>query len=435
MTMIMKTLMMSAFAAVCLCAEAGNDSAWFREARFGMFIHWGIYSIPGRGEWTYAVDAWKPGEYESFAKRFNPVDYNPREWAKLAKAAGMKYAVLTSRHHDGFCMFDSHFTDYKITNTPYGKDAVREFVEAFRAEGLKVGFYHSLPDWTHPGYADRESPECIRGGKKEPHRPTAEQYAAFRELVYNHIRQLMTEYGKIDLLFTDYTSQYKANEDYFDRERILKMVYECQPGILVNDRLSYFKDNCRDFDYYTPEICVPNQPQTVKGREVAWETCATMNNNWGYNRTDSNWKTPEALIAGLVGCVSENGNLLLNVGPTERGTLPPEAVERLKAFADWYRVNGESITGCGKCREYRPPFGCAYTQKGRTLYLHFLQPPLGDTILPELKGKMKRLVELRTGKEVVQVNDWGYELLRADEQRIRTRGLRAGDVIRIELAD
>ena len=133
--------------------------------------------------------------------RFNPTDYNPREWAKLAKAAGMKYAVLTSRHHDGFCMFDSHFTDYKVTNSPYGKDAVREFLEAFRAEGLKVGLYHSLPDWAHPGYADTESPECIAGGKKEPHVPTPEQYASFTNLVYNHINQLTTEYGKLDLLF------------------------------------------------------------------------------------------------------------------------------------------------------------------------------------------------------------------------------------------
>ncbi len=412
--------------------ESDSKCAWFKDARFGMFIHWGIYSIPGKGEWSYAVDKYAPGEYEANAKIFNPMGYNPREWAKLAKAAGMKYAVLTSRHHDGFCMFDSHFTDYKITNSPYGRDAVREFLEAFRAEGLKVGLYHSLPDWTHPGYADTESPECIAGGKKEPHVPTPEQYASFTNLVYNHINQLTTEYGRLDLLFLDYTSRTKADIDYFGRDAILEMVYRNQPGIIVNDRLAYFKDNCRDFDYYTPEICVPNQPQQVKGREVAWETCATMNDNWGYCRADENWKTPEAVIAGLVGCVSKNGNLLLNVGPTEKGSIPAGSENILKALADWYEVNGESVTGCGKS-DFTPPYGCVYTQNGNTLYCHFLQSPLGDTILPQLKGKIEKAALLRTGEPVELIDHWGFELLKPDEQRIRTRAIRPGDVVKMEL--
>ena len=408
-------------------------TTWFEAARFGMFIHWGIYSIPGKGEWSYAYDSYKPGEYEAFARRFNPVNYRPREWARLAKAAGMKYAVLTSRHHDGFCMFDSHFTDYKITKSPYGKDAVREFLEAFRAEGLKVGLYHSLPDWTHPGYADTESPECLReGGAKEPHVPTPEQYASFTNLVWNHVNQLTTEYGKLDLLFFDYTSQTKAFLDYFGRDRLLETVYANQPDIIVNDRLSYYKDNCRDFDYYTPEICVPNQPQTVKGRAVPWETCATMNDHWGYCREDQNWKTPEAVVAGLIGCVSKNGNLLLNVGPTELGEIPDGSVRILRAMADWYAANGESVTGCGLSR-FTPPHGCVYTQKGDTLYCHFLQSPLGDTILPQLKGRISRLTLLRTGEEIKQINHWGFELLKSDEQRIRTRGIRPGDVVRIDL--
>jgi alpha-L-fucosidase len=295
---------------------------------------------------------------------------------------------------------------------------------------LKVGFYHSLPDWTHPGYADKESPEYIQ--RKELHVPTPEQYAAFKELVYNHIHQLMTEYGKIDLLFLDYTSKYKADEDYFDRERILKMVYECQPDILVNDRLTYWKDNCRDFDYYAPEICVPNQPQVVKGKRVLWESCATMNDNWGFARDDHNWKSVDAIIAGLVGCVAQDGNLLLNVGPNELGEIPMPSVERLKAVGEWFKVNGESITGCG-WSPYKPPYGCAYTQKGNVIYCHFLQTPLGDTILPQLKGKVKKITLLRTGVEVEQDNVWGFELLKADEQRIHTRALKVGDVLKMEL--
>lgn len=412
---------------------AVNRGRWFQDARFGMFIHWGIYSIPARGEWSYCCDSYGPGEYEAYAQKFNPVDFRPRKWAALAKAAGMKYAVLTSRHHDGFCMFDSHFTDYKITRTPYGKDVVREFLEAFRGEGLRVGLYYSLPDWTHPGYSDVESPECMRpGGRKSPHVPAPEQYNAFTNLVYNHINQLTTDYGRLDILFLDYTSQTKAGLDYFGRDRILDMVYRNQPDILVNDRLAYYKDNCRDFDYYTPEICVPNQPQVVKGREVAWETCATINDHWGYCRNDEAWKSPEAIVAGLVGCVSRNGNLLLNVGPTERGVLPDGAVKVLNALSDWYAVNGESIVGCGRSF-YTPPHGCVYTQNGNALYCHFLQAPIGDTILPQLRNRIAKATLLRTGEDVELVCNWGFELLKPDEQRIRTRGIRPGDVVRLDV--
>ena len=417
-------------AAVAFTAIAEDRGAWFREARFGMFIHWGLYSIPARGEWIYARHPWKKGEYEALAKSWNPTNYNPCKWAKLAKRAGMKYAVLTTRHHDGFCLFDSHFTDYKITRTPYGRDATREFAEAFRAEGLRVGFYHSLPDWTHPGYADPESPDGIQG--RPLHEPTAAEYAAFKELVASHVRQLMTEYGKIDLLFLDYTSQYKQNVDYFDRERLLKIAYESQPEILVNDRLSFWKENCRDFDYYTPEICIPSEPVRVKGREVVWETCATMNGSWGYRADDSGWKSPEALAAGLVGCVSRNGNLLLNVGPMADGAFPQAAAERLNALGDWYAVNGESVTGCGTS-PFTPPFGCAYTQKGKALYCHFLQPPLGDVILSRLKGKIAKVTLLRTGAAVECVDEWGFELLKKDDQRIRPEDIRACDVLRIDL--
>ena len=415
-------------------ASAKSDvpakAQWFADARFGLFIHWGIYSIPAKGEWIYARGDWKPGEYEGLMRRFNPGKYDPRDWARRAKAAGMKYAVLTTRHHDGFCMFDSHFTDYKVTNSPYGKDAVRAFVEAFRAEGLKVGFYHSLPDWTHRGYEDPESPEYIRF--KKLHVPTEAEKKAFRELLYNHVHQLMTEYGKIDLLFFDYTSKYKTDGNTFDRDRLLKMVRECQPEILVNDRLSFYKDAADGFDYYTPEITVPSGPIRVGGRDVLWETCATMNDSWGYRTADSNWKTPEAVVAGLVGCVSRNGNLLLNIGPTELGEIPEGSVRILDALAQWNAANGESVTGCGSSR-FVPPFGCAYTQRGNDLYLHFLQPPLGDTILPGLRGCVAKATVLRTGEPVELVNLWGFELLPSEDQRIRTRGLVAGDVIKIEL--
>lgn len=403
---------------------------WFINARFGMFIHWGLYAIPAKGEWTYAYDKWQPGEYENLMRQFNPVAFDPVHWAELAKAAGMKYIVFTTRHHDGFCMFDSHYTDYKVTNTPCGKDVTRMVAEAFRAAGLKVGFYHSLPDWTHPGYADRESPEFIQRG--ELHAPTPEQYQTFQELLYNHIKQLMTEYGKIDLLFLDYTSKYKADEDYFNRESLLEMIYRHQPDILVNDRLSYYKDHVRDFDYYTPEICIPNQPQKVKGKEVAWETCCTMNNHWGYCDTDLDYKPLETLTAGLMGCVAQNGNLLLNVGLDASGKFPEMAVQCLNELACWYSVNGESVTGAGKST-FTPPFGTCYTQNGNTLYLYFLIQPMGDVILPELHSQIERITLLRTGQKIDCIDFWGFELLKPDEIRIRPISVKVGDVLKIEL--
>ena len=176
-------------------AEKTERLSWWTHDRFGMFIHFGLYAIPARGEWIKKIETIPEAKYDEYFKAFNPDLFDAKSWAKAAKNAGMKYAVLTSRHHDGFCMFDSHFTDYKVTNSPYGKDAVREFLEAFRAEGLKVGLYHSLPDWTHPGYADTESPECIVGGKKEPHVPTPEPLSFPRvhlHLFLSDIRRLGT---------------------------------------------------------------------------------------------------------------------------------------------------------------------------------------------------------------------------------------------------
>lgn len=403
---------------------------WFTDSRFGMFIHWGIYAIPAKGEWSFAYGPWKENEYQDFAKVFDPQDFDPRKLARLASAAGMKYVVFTTRHHDGFCMFDSHFTDYKVTNSPYGKDIVREVVEAFRAEGMKIGFYHSLPDWTHPGYADQESPEYIQ--RKELHTPTPEEYSAFKELLFNHLQQLMTEYGKVDLLFLDYTSKYKDGTDYFDRDRILEMVYRHQPEIIVNDRLAFSKENVRDFDYYTPEICVMNQPPVVKGREVAWESCTTMNNNWGYCAGDNNYKDAHSLISALIGCVSRSGNMLLNVGPDANGSIGETAESRLKEMAEWFKLHSEAVSGCGSS-QYTPPFGCAYTAKENKIYCYLLITPVGDVILPQLKGKIESIKLMRTGENVRIIDFWGFELLRADEERIRPTGAKAGDVLEITL--
>ena len=403
---------------------------WFTNARFGMFIHWGLYAIPAAGEWIYARRDWKEGEYQSLMKRFDPVDYDPAEWAELAKTAGMKYVVFTTKHHDGFCMFDSLYTDYKITNTPYGKDVTKMLADAFRQAGLKVGFYHSLPDWTHPGYADEESPEFIQ--HKILHTPTPEQRRDFLDYLYRNVEQLMTGYGKIDLLFFDYTSRTKAGVDYFERDRLLEMIYRHQPEILVNDRLAYYKDDVRDFDYYTPEVAVMNEPIRVKGKQVVWETCATMNGSWGYAAGADRYKDTFAITSALMGCVSNDGNLLLNVGPDPTGKIPAEAVESLKKLARWNRSNGEAVTGCGRS-EYQAPFGTCYTQKGNVIYCYLLTAPLGDLILPDLRDKVEKITLLRTGDDVNIITPWGYELLKKDDLRIRPQPSMAGDVLKIEL--
>ena len=403
---------------------------WFKNARFGMFIHWGLYAIPAAGEWIFANRDWKDGEYQSLIQQFDPVDYDPAYWAELAKAAGMKYVVFTTKHHDGFCMFDSKYTDYKITNTPYGKDVTRMLVDAFHEAGLKVGFYHSLPDWTHPGYADEESPEFIQ--HKILHTPTPEQRRDFLDYLYHNVEQLMTEYGKIDLLFFDYTSRTKAGIDYFERDRLLEMIYRHQPEIIVNDRLAYYKDDVRDFDYYTPEVAVMNQPIQVKGKDVVWETCATMNGSWGYTAGADQYKNTHAITSALMGCVSNNGNLLLNVGPDRTGKIPEGAVDALKKLAEWNRSNGEAVTGCGKS-EYQAPFGTCYTQKGNVIYCYLLTAPLGDLILPGLRDKVEKVTLLRTGDDVKIIMPWGYELLKKDDLRIRPQPSMAGDVLKIEL--
>ena len=235
---------------------------WFSDARFGMFIHWGIYSIPAKGEWTLFYDGQEFSEYEEYARQFNPRFFDPTAWAELAWNAGMRYVVFTTKHHDGFCMFDSKYTDYKVTNSPYGKDITAELAVAFRKRGFKIGFYHSLVDWKHPHFIpDGEHPLWQRGERNFYGR----QLKIYQEYLYNTVEQLMTEYGKIDILFFDYTSKYKDSSEW-NPERLLEMIYRLQPGIMVNDRLNHEKKILLG-DYCTPEIILPNAPISLGGKE------------------------------------------------------------------------------------------------------------------------------------------------------------------------
>ena len=393
-----------------------NRTEWFTNARFGMFIHWGIYSIPAQGEWVIYRQDLNMSDYERYAAEFNPVDFDPGSWADLAKDAGMKYVVFTTKHHDGFCMFDSRYTDYKITRTPYGRDITRELVEAFRERGIRIGFYHSLVDWRHPHFIpDLEHPLGKHGKTDWPGRDRR----IYQKYLYSQVEQLMSDYGKIDLLFFDYTSRYKTSEEW-DPEHLLEMVYRLQPEIIVNDRLSFDKSSFAG-DYLTPEISVPNHPLKRNGAPVPWETCMTMNNHWGYAEDDHDFKEVSTVMTALTQCVSKNGNLLFNIGPDSRGNIPEEGKLLLRGIAEWFSHNGEAVTGAGEA-PFTPPSGMHYTAAGeKTLYLHIPFQVMGDIILPQLRGKVAKITLLQDGSEVQQITWWGEELLQPDELRIRTR--------------
>ena len=392
------------------------------------FIHWGIYSIPGRGESTLCKDDWDFEEYEKFAEQFNPVDFNPEDWAELAWNAGMRYVVFTTKHHDGFCMFDSKYTDFKITNTPYAKDITAELVTAFRARGIKIGLYHSLVDWRHPHFIpDAEHPLWKLGERDFSQR----NLKIYQKYLYDTVEQLMTDYGKIDILFFDYTSKHKESSEWAPAE-LLKMIYSLQPEIMVNDRLSFDKKSFQG-DYLTPEISVPNKPLELNGIPQPWETCMTMNQNWGYFRDDLNYKSLNSIITGLMNCISKNGNLLLNVGPNEKGLIPIASVKLMNELAEWFSYHQEAVYGTTMSKNLAPA-GCFYTQKDNCLYLYLPVKPIGDIILPQLNGQIKRAEIMRTGEDVAQITHWGYELLSNDEIRLRPNCI-ASDVIKIELIE
>jgi alpha-L-fucosidase len=393
---------------------------WFTKDRFGLFIHWGIYSIPSQDCWHLYDSGRDQSEYEKFAEEFNPVDFDPEYWAELAWNAGMRYVVFTTKHHDGFCMYDSKYTDFKVTNTPYGKDITAELVQAFRARGLKIGLYHSLVDWRHPHYIpDPEHPHWKRGERDFSNR----DISIYREYLYNSVRQLLTEYGKIDLMFFDYTSRYKTSAEW-EAEKMLELVYSLQPDIIVNDRLCYSKEPFIG-DYCTPEISLPNQPVSVDGKEMPWETCMTINDSWSCSAGDKNWKKASTIIQALVHCVSMNGNLLLDIGPDAKGNIPVESIKVLEEVGAWMKYASPAVHGAGRASA-KAPYPHYYTQNGDRLFLHLTCPPMGDMILAEGKEKIKRIRYLKDGSEIHIEPIWGTELLEKDELRIRP-GFLKGD--------
>ncbi|MGE6226150.1 alpha-L-fucosidase [Paenibacillus chitinolyticus] len=381
---------------------------WFLQDRFGMFIHWGLYSIPARGEWIRGNERMSYEQYQVYFDEFDASRYEPKKWAKAAKAAGQKYAVLTTKHHDGFCLFDSKLTDFKATNTPAGRDLVREYVDAFREEGIRVGLYYSIIDWHHddyPGYGDKAHPD--RDNEAAKNKPI--DFDRYLDYMHGQVKELLTNYGKIDIMWFDFSYDDMTGEKWRATE-LIRMIRSIQPDIIIDNRLG---GNIRAAepeeyagDFFSPEqIIPPGGIVDEKGEVVPWEACITLNDNWGYHAADKNYKSAKQVIRTLVECVSKNGNLLLNVAPDAKGEVNRETLEVLDEVGEWLRLNGDSIYGCKAADLPKPEWG-RYTQNGNRLYAHVYDRGIGPIYFEGLKGKIKKARLLRDGTELKVEVPW-----------------------------
>ncbi len=425
--------------------------AWYQKARFGLFIHWGAYSVAGvEASWPVMAPQLSSAmfgtqisiaekEYVKLPEQFNPVDFDPDEWVRLAKEAGMRYIIITTKHHDGFCMFDAPGTDYKITNTPYGKDICLELSQACARAGMPLGFYYSPPDMHHPGYRDMRKPVA----KNWTGEPKRKEWAEYLDHMESHIRKLLTGYGDVAVIWFDGLT----NHGKYDPERFHKLVHELSPNTLINDRLG------DGYDFITPEQFIPKdgipartgkpnpsldpggdgffklvsslsttpiiggwlRKQVKKYGEGTlvltkvhqeqypapdhfqpWETCMTMGGSWAFNPEETNWKAPAQLVRNLVNVVSRGGNYLLNVGPTPGGAFPPEAVERLQHIGRWMKTYSKSIYGA----TYMPLHGQSWgqvTRNGDVIYLHIFDWPANGKLTVENFPGQVRTVSLFAG--------------------------------------
>ena len=382
---------------------------WYVNARFGMFIHWGVYSIPARGEWVRSVEKISNEDYQKYVEGFNPKDFDATQWAKTAKKAGVQYAILTAKHHDGFCMFDSKYTDYKSTNYGAKRDFIREYVDAFRAEGIKIGIYYSLIDWHHKDYPKYDDPiHPMRGNPDfKDEKIDLDNYI---EYMHNQMVELASNYGKVDLFWFDY-SYGKMNAEVWKAEELVKKIRKLQPDVLIDSRLD--GSGC-DFngilsknppiyagDFASPEQFVPKEGVVNEiGEPVPWEVITTLNNTWGFNLSDKEFKPSQMIIHKLVDCVSKNGNLVINVGPDANGKFQDEVLKIFDEIGEWMSVYGESIYGCGASEFEKPDFG-KYTQKGKYLYAHVFDTPIGAIPLLEVdKSKVEYAIDLKSGAEL-----------------------------------
>lgn len=376
-------------------AEKAERMEWFDDARFGLFIHWGLYAQPagewqgqehaGIGEWIQHWAKIPTSEYEALQDTFNPTKYDAEAWVKLAKDAGMKYIVITSKHHDGFALFESEHSDWDMGGTPYGKDLLKPLAEACEKHGIKLCFYHSIMDWHHPHYGQQAE---WRGNHDTPE-PNMDIY---RDYMKKQIHELLTNYGDIGIMWFD-----GEWEDAWTHEMGVDLYNYCrsiQPDVIVNNRVDKGRAGMAGMtkegefvgDYGTPEQEIPD---TGFGAGVYWESCMTMNDTWGFKKNDHNWKSNETLLRNLIDIASKGGNFLLNVGPTAEGEIPQPSIERLQVMGKWMDKYGESIYGTSASPFEQVSWNGRATQKplpggGTRLYLHVFEWPADGKLVVKL---------------------------------------------------
>lgn len=385
-----------------------GDSSWFVHDRFGMFIHWGLYSLAARHEWVKSKERISDEEYDrKYFKHFDPDLYNPELWAKAASDAGMKYFVVTTKHHEGFCLWDSKLTDYKSTKTAAGRDLLRPMVDAFRRQNMRVGLYHSLIDWHHPQYwvdcqnhprrgeltidekpdgmFDQAGGSAAGSAAKKADINAGKDQNKYADYLHGQVRELLSEFGQVDIMWFDFSfvngehrldfAKGKGREAWRSEE-LVKLIRKLQPKILLDNRLDL--DIPEAWDFLTPEQTQPRGWVEHQGQRVVWEACQTFSGSWGYYRDEHSWRSVKQLLSTLIDCVSKGGNLLLNVGPTGRGEIDERAMDRLSGMGQWMRRHSRSIYGCTQApAEFAVPQDCRLTFNPTTnrLYVHLLNWP------------------------------------------------------------
>jgi len=365
---------------------------WFQDAKFGMFIHWGVYSVLGDGEWVMNTQKIDKQTYQKLPAFFNPIGYDPKEWVSLAKAAGMKYITITSKHHDGFAMWDSKLTDWDIVDrTPYGKDVIKMLAEECKRQGIKLFFYHSHLDWFQENYFPRGNTGQTAG------RPDSGDWYKYLDYMDGQLTELLTNYGEIGGIWFD--GHWDKKDADWRLEKTYSLIHNIQPACLIGSNHHLAPFDGEDFQMFEKDL--PGQKTTgfnpqQKIGELPFETCETMNNSWGFNLQDKNYKSTRNLIHYLVKAAGYNSNFLLNVGPMPNGKIQPEFVSTLKEVGAWIEKYGETVYGT-RGGPVTPRSWGVTTQKGNKIYVHLLDPEDNNLLLPDFGKKVKGITVFSTG--------------------------------------